>query len=273
MQKQLLRFILLLSSISFILFLIGFLYAVQDLLHPKGSPVPELEVEEQSVQQKSEDHLLIVGLGDSLTRGVGDSEGMGYIGRVANGLKELKQDISVTNLAVSGAKTSDLLALLMKSGVQYSLAKADLILLTIGGNDLNPGWDKLGEIDLNTYRGDIESFRKNGKAILDLIRSVNETSPIYWLGLYDPFEDIPELKGSTQNVISWNSALMDFAADYKEVYMIPIYDLFQGQTKKLLYTDHFHPNQMGYRLMAERVLQKITNQLGLEQKEDGSDER
>ena len=53
----------------------------------------------------------------------------------------------------------DLLKQIESSGAQYSIKQADVIVLTIGGNDLFPGWESLGKIDLETYRPDTETFK------------------------------------------------------------------------------------------------------------------
>lgn len=271
LKKPLLAAIVLLASLSFFLFLTGFILGANDVLNPKPSVIQKLKVETNNELHKKDGKLQVLGLGDSLTRGVGDSEGLGYAGRFVNLLKKTGDvDISLANLAISGAKAPNLLKQLENTGVQYSLTQADVIMITIGGNDLNPGWDKLGEIDLTKYQADINSFSKNVRAILDQIRTVNADAQIYWMGLYNPFEDIEELKGSSENIVYWNTAIEGIALEYKNVFVIPVYDLFQTQTKKLLSSDHFHPNDVGYQLMAERLLQKVQLQLGISPKEGES---
>jgi lysophospholipase L1-like esterase len=47
------------------------------------------------------------------------------------------------------------------------------------------------------------------------------------------------------------------------VYIVPTYDLFQGRTKDLLFSDHFHPNNKGYTLMANRLLQDVVSQFNI----------
>ena len=122
--------------------------------------------------------LQIVSLGDSLTRGVGDKEGIGYVGRMKEDLQKIINKIALTNLAVSGAKMPDLLKQIESNGAQYSIKQADVIVLTIGGNDLFPGWESLGKIDLETYRPDTETFQNEAKKIIEEIRKLNTDSPI-----------------------------------------------------------------------------------------------
>ncbi|MEK4581335.1 lipase [Bacillus mycoides] len=265
MRSKLVKVILLITIASFCLFAYGFVSGVNDVLNPKASKlITKTDVVEK--EKKKTGTLQVVSLGDSLTRGVGDKEGIGYIGRMKENLqKDYKQKVALSNLAVSGAKMPDLLKQIESSGAQYSIKQADVIVLTIGGNDLFPGWESLGKIDLETYRPDTETFQNEAKKIIEEIRKLNTDSPIFWLGLYNPFEDVEDLRGSSNIVVDWNASLEKLALNDKNVYITPTFDLFQNRGKDLLYSDHFHPNEVGYTYMAERLVQNVVSKLKLEQ--------
>ncbi|MGH1323820.1 SGNH/GDSL hydrolase family protein [Bacillus pretiosus] len=265
MRSKVVKVILLITIASFCLFAYGFVSGVNDVLNPKASNLIK-KTDVVAKEKKKTGTLKIVSLGDSLTRGVGDKEGIGYIGRVKEDLqKDYKQKVALTNLAVSGAKMPDLLKQMESSGAQYSIKQADVIVLTIGGNDLFPGWESLGKVDLETYRPDTETFQNEAKKIIEKIRKLNTDSPIFWLGLYNPFEDVEDLKGSSNIVVDWNASLEKLALNDKNVYITPTFDLFQNRGKDLLYSDHFHPNEVGYTYMADRLVQNVTSKLKLEQ--------
>ena len=265
MRSKVVKVILLITIASFCLFAYGFVSGVNDVLNPKASNLIK-KTDVVAKEKKKTGTLQIVSLGDSLTRGVGDKEGIGYIGRMKEDLqKDYKQKVALTNLAVSGAKMPDLLKQIESSGAQYSIKQADVIVLTIGGNDLFPGWESLGKIDLETYRPDTETFQNEAKKIIEEIRKLNTDSPIFWLGLYNPFEDVEDLKGSSNIVVDWNASLEKLAINNKNVYITPTFDLFQNRGKDLLYSDHFHPNEVGYTYMADRLVQNVTSKLKLEQ--------
>lgn len=265
MRSKVVKVILLITIASFCLFAYGFVSGVNDVLNPKASNLIK-KTDVVAKEKKKTGTLQIVSLGDSLTRGVGDKEGIGYVGRMKEDLqKDYKQKIALTNLAVSGAKMPDLLKQIESSGAQYSIKQADVIVLTIGGNDLFPGWESLGKIDLETYRPDTETFQNEAKKIIEEIRKLNTDSPIFWLGLYNPFEDVEDLKGSSNIVVDWNASLEKLALNDKNVYITPTFDLFQKRGKDLLYSDHFHPNEVGYTYMAERLVQNVVSKLKLEQ--------
>ncbi|MDP7991622.1 SGNH/GDSL hydrolase family protein [Bacillus sp. MHSD_36] len=265
MRSKVVKVILLITIASFCLFAYGFVSGVNDVLNPKASNLIK-KTDVVAKEKKKTGMLQIVSLGDSLTRGVGDKEGIGYVGRMKEDLqKDYKQKVALTNLAVSGAKMPDLLKQIESSGAQYSIKQADVIVLTIGGNDLFPGWDSLGKIDLETYRPDTETFQNEAKKIIEEIRKLNTDSPIFWLGLYNPFEDVEDLKGSSNIVVDWNASLEKLAINNKNVYITPTFDLFQNRGKDLLYSDHFHPNEIGYTYMADRLVQNVASKLKLEQ--------
>lgn len=265
MRSKVVKVILLITIASFCLFAYGFVSGVNDVLNPKASNVIK-KTDVVAKEKKKTGTLQIVSLGDSLTRGVGDKEGIGYIGRMKEDLqKDYKQKVALTNLAVSGAKMPDLLKQIESNGAQYSIKQADVIVLTIGGNDLFPGWESLGKIDLETYRPDTETFQNEAKKIIEGIRKLNTDSPIFWLGLYNPFEDVEDLKGSSNIVVDWNASLEKLALNDKNVYITPTFDLFQNRGKDLLYSDHFHPNEVGYTYMADRLVQNVVSKLKLEQ--------
>ncbi|HDR4420499.1 TPA: SGNH/GDSL hydrolase family protein [Bacillus cereus] len=265
MRSKVVKVILLITIASFCLFAYGFVSGVNDVLNPKASNLIK-KTDVVTKEKKKTGTLQIVSLGDSLTRGVGDKEGIGYVGRMKEDLqKDYKQKVALTNLAVSGAKMPDLLKQMESSGAQYSIKQADVIVLTIGGNDLFPGWESLGKIDLETYRPDTETFQNEAKKIIEGIRKLNTDSPIFWLGLYNPFEDVEDLKGSSNIVVDWNASLEKLALNDKNVYITPTFDLFQNRGKDLLYSDHFHPNEVGYTYMADRLVQNVASKLKLEQ--------
>lgn len=236
----------------------GFMITVKDMLfRDRPSTVSILKPDEKSETKT----FTIVGLGDSLTRGIGDEDGQGYIGIVKDKLSTTwNRPISLLNLAVSGAKSQDLITLLKKEGTQYTLKKASVVVLTMGGNDLFPGVDNLDKINPTMYTGNIKQFSEDVKTIIELIQTVNPTASIYWLSLYNPFADIKELNGSQTVTLAWNQTLEQIAQSYPHTYIIPTYDIFQGQLANYLYTDHFHPNKAGYEQMAERLFQKIQSQ-------------
>ncbi len=252
--------ILIISLLTTFLLLVGFIQGTRAVINPKEISQFQTEKQKDTLTKKNREKLSIVALGDSLTRGVGDDSGDGYVKRLTAQLTDdYNQKVSLSNLSVSGAKTTDLLTLLNTSGTKHTLENADLVVMTIGGNDLFPGVETL-TTNLAEYTPDTNAFITNSKEIIELIRSYNKDAPIYWISLYNPFEEFKELGDTSKFVIDWNHQLQTLATQYPEIHIIPVFDLFQGQGKNFLYTDHFHPNKKGYEAISERLVQSIASQ-------------
>jgi lysophospholipase L1-like esterase len=78
------------------------------------------------------------------------------------------------------------------------------------------------------------------------------------LGLYNPFEGLFEDKDQADRLLlNWNENLRTTVQTYPLVKVVPMFDIFQWNTNQLLSVDHFHPNQQGYQLMADRLFQVV----------------
>ena len=81
----------------------------------------------------------VVGLGDSLTQGVGDELKVGgYFARLTTAMADWKgvKDVQADNLAKRGRRSDQLIKQLEDPEIQAYIENADVILFTIGGNDI-----------------------------------------------------------------------------------------------------------------------------------------
>lgn len=176
----------------------------------------------------------------------------------------------LNNLGINGLTTSGLLPKLKEQGTRYVLGEADIILLSIGGNDLFQGADLLSGSQTGTAGNDGEAAdldpdellealpqaKKQLQQILEQIRKINPDALIIYVGLYNPFVDVKDLKvAGNQAVSEWNSAALTVINKYDNMTFVPTFDLFQHSLNKYLSTDHFHPNDQGYERIAERIVQ------------------
>jgi lysophospholipase L1-like esterase len=203
--------------------------------------------------------LHIVAIGDSLTRGTGDETGKGYVGVLLDEIKEKsKQDVRLTNLGVSGQRSDQLKEQIQQTEVKRQLQSADMILVTMGGNDLFRGGQGLLEFE-NADIEDIEKkFLKNMNFIFQQIRASNSEANVFFIGLYNPFSDLEQGKEMSAVVRHWNYQSAELSAAFPKIVFVPTFDLFELKVNDYLYTDKFHPNTKGYRLIAERVASLLT---------------
>lgn len=174
-------------------------------------------------------------------------------------------------MGINGLTTAGLLSKLEEDGVDYALHMANVILLSIGGNDLFKDSNILQnsgalqsesttdqELTPESLLAALpEAVGRLGK-ILQKITEINPNAQIYYMGLYNPFGDIPDLLvPGNQAVAKWNNAAMDVINKHSNMTLVPTFDLFNKHLDKYLSTDHFHPNGDGYQRIGERFIQAI----------------
>ncbi|MFE5317231.1 GDSL-type esterase/lipase family protein [Paenibacillus sp. NPDC056579] len=260
------------ALLSTLLCIFGFVYAFNQIIFPKKAVNPDVAAAPQETVKPvktsfaDKEKIQIVALGDSLTAGTGDLSGRGYVGQVKEMLgKQFGKPVFVlNNFAIPGFRTYDVLKDMdAKQDIGKSIAQADLVLLTIGGNDLFEGGQGIfngqNEEGFNpaAAAGRVPEALKRLGQILDTVAKANPNAVIAYVGLYHPFLDLDEKREGSLLIQKWNTAAFEMINKYPNMVLIPTYDLFELNLNKYLYTDHFHPNQDGYERIAERVVQVV----------------
>ena len=257
---------------SLLLFIVIF-----SVLIPKSDT--ELTKKDFLAQEATPFHY--VAIGDSLTEGVGDTTNQGgFVPLLAQSLTDT-YDYQVTdsNYGVPGNTSKQILQRMQeKTDIQKSLVKADMMTLTVGGNDVMAVIRKnLTSLSVSTFTKPAKSYQKRLRQIIELARAENEDLPIYILGIYNPFYlNFPDMTEMQEIVDNWNNATESVTEEYANVYFVPINDdLYKGingeegivstsgdQTtviNDVLFSgDHFHPNNIGYQIMSDVTMEKIS---------------
>jgi lysophospholipase L1-like esterase len=245
-----------LAVVAGALLALGFALAVRGSTGtPLGEPPP---APVRSAPAKKPGNRLVLVLGDSLSHGTGDPTGRGYATDVLDSLRRSGPAESI-NLAVAGAESSELALLLERENVKSIARSADLILVSIGGNDLSHSLGGAGAPTeaLTAVTTARTNFARNLRTILETLREANPSAPIRLIGLYQPFPaGGREARIGASMILSWNSLAEETAIGYPHVAVVPVFDLFQGRAERLA-TDRFHPNRNGYRAIADRVIQSL----------------
>ncbi|ASA26389.1 GDSL-type esterase/lipase family protein [Paenibacillus donghaensis] len=140
-SKWLWRWVSLISITATAILLAGFVYAVQDIVNPVGTVTPTtLPQETSATQEAGTGKLNLVALGDSLAKGTGDNSGQGFVRRTVAGLSDagVSSELLI-NMGINGQTAAGLQSRLDDEGMQYAIRQADVVLLSIGGNDLFRG--------------------------------------------------------------------------------------------------------------------------------------
>lgn len=259
MRKHSVKWALILSVFSFLIMLIGLGWTIQNQFFSRDGASNVIKKVEPAEVKSTKKGKVVVALGDSLTRGTGDESGKGYIGYLVDELEEKsKEKISIHNYGVKGYRSAQLLNQVKQAEIQRQIKNADYILITIGGNDLFQSGQTFMNLDAKKIAQLRQGYIKNLEAVLKELRSINKEAVIFQIGLYNPFIDLNDAEATTKIVREWNfetSKLLDM--DQKTIF-VPTFDLFQISVNDYLYTDKFHPNAEGYRLIAERVASLIS---------------
>jgi len=219
--------------------------------------------------------ISIVAVGDSLTQGIGDSKsvGGGYVTRLTQKVQN-HYDVPTQshNYGVSGDTSTQIMARIKSDQKMHQdLPKADIITITVGGNDFMHLLQRKG---LDLTEGQIADeqvqFDKRLTQLLTDIRSYNAKAPIYLIGIYNPFSIyLANVENAKTAFINWNKGSAKVAAGFNDTHFIDINNLYQ--TKKInrkikktgvnpyLYTkDHFHPNGTGYDMITDKVFTEVS---------------
>ncbi|MFJ5715177.1 SGNH/GDSL hydrolase family protein [Neobacillus sp. NPDC093127] len=203
-------------------------------------------------------NFTVLSVGDSLTQGVGDSTNQGgYLPYLKTMLEKEKgiQQVDFYNYGVTGNRTTQLLKRLKTPEMKASLQKADMVIITIGGNDImKVVKDNFTNLQLPVFTKEKGAYRQHLTQIFEAIVQENSHASIVLVGLYNPFSKwFSDVKEMDEIVADWNQAGQSVVANYPNAYFVPIEDLFLNTEENLLFTDNFHPNDKGYQLMAERL--------------------
>ncbi|MCR2823607.1 SGNH/GDSL hydrolase family protein [Lederbergia panacisoli] len=204
--------------------------------------------------------LRIVSIGDSLTEGIGDqTESSGYVGILNHTFEDNQLNISIENYGKKGNRTDQLLKRLDQDDVASSIKKADVMLITIGGNDvMKVVKDNFLNLTTEPFNREREEFKERLRAIFHKTKELNPDAHIYLIGFYNPFEQYFSNIGELGMIMTnWNEAGKAVTEEFEHVSYIPTADLFVPSDTELLADDHFHPNTTGYKRMAQRILEEI----------------
>ncbi|AUW96965.1 SGNH/GDSL hydrolase family protein [Streptococcus pluranimalium] len=244
-------------------------------------PTSDSQLKKSDFLKEKQRKFHLLAIGDSLTQGVGDTTNQGgFVPLLARRLDETyRYDTVTSNYGISGNTSRQILNRMKKQkAIQKNLKTANLMTLTVGGNDvMKVIRENLDHLDTDSFTPGAKAYRKNVKEIIKLARKGNPELPIYIVGIYNPFYlNFPEMTQMQDIVDNWNEQTKQLVADYDGVYFVGINDqLYKGVegqegvvsvsgerttvVNDALFTeDHFHPNNIGYGIMADAIMERIS---------------
>lgn len=209
-------------------------------------------------------NVKIAAFGDSLTEGVGDSTEKGGYLPYLQSLLEQEKAINKTifdNFGKKGIQSDQLLNYIQTPEAISAIRDADIVIITIGGNDMmNVVRKNLTSLEKTDFEGQKQIFEDNLSSAVAYIKQINNTGQVILIGLYNPFHKwFPDITEMDEVVSEWNNDSQEILSQYPKTSFIDIMDIFKNEEDNLLYTDYFHPNNRGYELIAGKVFEEISD--------------
>jgi len=234
------------------------------------------------------DQLLYLALGDSLSegRGASDAKRTAWVPLVAT---SLGAEYELLNLGNAGDDSQELIedgpldhaleeiATRANDGVPGN--EVAVITLEIGGNDLLALYDSLvltGDCPsveeslqkqkcVDGLQGALDGFGPNLAYVLEALQGAAPGVPIYLMTLYNPFSGgimaldpigALTLEGQADTVFpnGLNDIIREVATAHPGVVLVEWYSPFLQKSSEYISQDLIHPNDEGYRVMADAVL-------------------
>lgn len=238
------------------------------------SPEDLRQIDDDNAKQ-----LHYLALGDSLTDGVGDEYSQdGYVGRLADSMLAWTSisEVDVDNRGKRGRRSDQLLKLIKKGHYDEELQQAQLISLTMGGNDvMKVVKQDLFNLKRDAFDKELLTYENRYSKIVAGIRAKNPTVPLLLIGFYNPFSIVTNEANEFDTIITeWNDVIKKVASKDSNACYVSVEDLFDSNEELVYHTDFFHPNAKGYDKMTERILaameqckmeQKINKEIGFEE--------
>ena len=171
--------------------------------------------------------------GDSITYGAGDSEALGWVGRLRK-LLETNDDVSVYNFGICGDTTDDLLK---RFSVEANAIGPHVIVFAIGINDSKyPAGETQNVIPLETYKQNMRELLKLAKKYTDRIIIVGATKA----------DETLMRKSGTRFINTVIQTYNDFLKEFSESEGLTYIDVFNVLDINIDLDDGLHPNAQGY---------------------------
>src|SRR5699024_7833596 len=126
---------------------------------------------------------------NSLTQVDGDEENNGrYVGIVEDTINIDKELVEIDNIGNSVNRADQRIDRKVEREVKESLEEADIILITIGANDIMQIFkENFTDLDMNQFETGQNNYENRLHEIFSDLESMNSRADIYLVGFYNPF--------------------------------------------------------------------------------------
>ncbi|WP_295747629.1 GDSL-type esterase/lipase family protein, partial [uncultured Limosilactobacillus sp.] len=187
---------------------------------------PPAPVRHERVMKKQ---VNLVAIGDSLTYGQGDENNNGgYVGIIKQKIEHRYHNkVNIVNYGVSGDRSDQILERFNKQKkIRNDIKHADVITMTVGGNDLMQTLQK--EIADNQQDQITSAVNKAGQTyqqklvrLLTVIRQQNRQAPIFVVSIYNPaYAYFANFTVISRSVAQWNKITEQTVSQTDNAYFV-----------------------------------------------------
>lgn len=191
--------------------------------------IPQQITRPQRVEKR---HVKLVALGDSLTHGQGDEQKKGgYVSIIKQRIERhyRKTTVTTVNYGVSGDRSDQILDRLnSQKQLRADLRSADVITMTVGGNDLMQTLERdvlmqsTSSVQKSIDQAQVTYQQKLTK-LFNAVRKENPRAPIFVMSIYNPFYTyFPDVEVINNAIVQWNDATKSTMKNYHQMYFVDI---------------------------------------------------
>jgi lysophospholipase L1-like esterase len=209
-----------------------------------------------------------IALGDSLAVGVTQNNelGKGY-GDIASAIFAENGWLGsfTKEFAYPGLTSQKVLETLANPKLQEKLQTSNVVTISSGANDLlsNVTMNENGpQFDMTKLPSIVSGIETNLGKTIKGIHAINPEIDIYVMGYYFPYPHLPEeKKASFIELTKGLNQVIEGTAAASGASFVPVFDAFGTDAKELLPNpQNVHPNEEGYKVMAEAFLAALEQQ-------------
>nr|WP_248278355.1 GDSL-type esterase/lipase family protein [Bacillus sp. DNRA2] len=211
-------------------------------------------------RQLDQDEIYHLALGDSVIRGYGVNENENFVSRFSHQLSILTgKKVHFSNAGINGSTSNELMSIIKDGQLDAEIAKANIITINIGGNDILKGAKNLNYTKALEGFNQIQStFTENLSLVSSRIKQINPNATVLFLELYNPMNPNDSLYSIADRLLpKWNINIYEVAKEHPGSLVIETTEVINGKNLQNLSDDGIHPNSNGHAAISELMINQL----------------
>ncbi len=199
-------------------------------------------------------------LGDSVVRGYGVNDNENLVSRFSHQLSLLTgKNVDFSNAGINGSTSNELMSLIEDGHFDAEIAKANIITINIGGNDVLKGAQQLNYSKALQGFDEVQStFIKNLTGVSSKIKQINPNATVLFLELYNPMNPNDSLYPIADQLLpKWNINIYEIAQKHPGALVIETTEVINGENLQNLSIDGIHPNSNGHAAISDLMINQL----------------